>query len=116
MRCPEEKNIIVPLRSKMMLLLGLGISDACPCGTIRGAGQGTYCNGRGRRRRHESGRESYPIIESEADKYAGLINLPKDHVVGMATATGKATKPAWLKPGQLPREDVTVRDRFRFAG
>ena len=48
----------------------------------------------------------------KADKVAELIGLPEDHAVGMMIAVGKATKPAWPKPGQLPYEDVVIRNRF----
>ncbi|UCC30130.1 MAG: nitroreductase family protein [Phycisphaerales bacterium] len=62
------------------------------------------------------GYDSCPMIGFEADKVAELINLPEDHVIGMLIAVGKATKPAWPKPGQLPLEEVIVRDRFPSAG
>ena len=58
------------------------------------------------------GYDSCPMIGFEPDKVAELIRLPKDHVIGMMIAVGKATKPAWSKPGQLPLPEVMVRDRF----
>lgn len=58
------------------------------------------------------GYDSSPMIGFEADKVAALINLPEDHVVGMMIVIGKATKPAWPKPGQLPMDEVVIRDRF----
>ena len=52
------------------------------------------------------------MIGFEPDKVAKLINLPDDHVIGLMIAVGKAVKPAWAKPGQLPLDEVIVRDRF----
>ncbi len=58
------------------------------------------------------GYDSCPMIGFEPDKVAELINLPDDHMVGMLIAVGRGTKPAWPKPGQLPLEEVVIRDRF----
>ena len=58
------------------------------------------------------GYDSCPMIGFDADKVAELIRLPDDHAVGMFVVVGKGTKAAWPKPGQLPLEEVLVRDRF----
>lgn len=58
------------------------------------------------------GYDSCPMIGFDADKVAELINLPDDHVVGMMLVVGKAIKPAWPKPGQLPLDDVLITDTF----
>ncbi len=58
------------------------------------------------------GYDSCPMIGFEPDKVAELINLPDDHMVGMLIAVGRGTKPAWAKPGQLPLEEVVIRERF----
>ncbi len=58
------------------------------------------------------GYDSCPMIGFDAAKVAELINLPDDHVVSFMIAVGKATKPAWPKPGQLPLEEVVVHNRF----
>lgn len=58
------------------------------------------------------GYDSCPMIGFEPDKVAKLINLPADHMIVMLIVVGKATKPAWPKPGQLPLEEVVIRDRF----
>jgi len=58
------------------------------------------------------GYDSCPMIGFDAEKVAELIRLPADHTVGMFVVVGKATKPSWPKPGQLPLDDVLVRDRF----
>ncbi len=56
--------------------------------------------------------DSCPMIGFEPDKVAELINLPDDHVIGLMIAVGKAAKPARPKPGQLPLEQVVVRDKY----
>ena len=58
------------------------------------------------------GYDSCPTIGFDAEKVAELIHLPADHVVGMLLVVGKATKPVWPKPGQLPLDEVLIRDRF----
>jgi len=52
------------------------------------------------------------MIGFDAEQVAGIIELPEDHVVGMMLTIGKATKPAWPKPGQLALEEVLITDRF----
>ncbi len=59
------------------------------------------------------GYDSCPMIGFDPDKVAELIGMPDDHVIGNLIAVGKATKPAWPKPGQLPLEEVVVWDRFK---
>ena len=58
------------------------------------------------------GYDSCPMIGFDPVKVAELINLPEDHVVSFMIAVGKATKPAWPKPGQLPLDEVVVKNRF----
>lgn len=58
------------------------------------------------------GYDSCPMIGFDSDQVAEIINLPDDHVVGMMLVVGKATKPAWPKPGQLEKEDVVIIDSF----
>ncbi len=58
------------------------------------------------------GYDSCAMIGFEPDKVAKLINLPADHIVSIMIAIGKAAKPAWAKPGQLPIDEVVIRDRF----
>lgn len=58
------------------------------------------------------GYDSCPMIGFDGDKVAEIINLPDDHVIGMILVIGKATKPAWPKPGQLPLDDVLITDGF----
>lgn len=58
------------------------------------------------------GYDSCPMIGFDAEQVAAIIELPEDHVVGMMLTIGKATKPAWPKPGQLALEEVLITDRF----
>ena len=58
------------------------------------------------------GYDSCPMIGFDAVKVADLINLPDDHVVSFMIAVGKAIKPAWTKPGQLPLEEGVVENQF----
>ncbi len=58
------------------------------------------------------GYDSCPMIGFDPERVAELINLPEDHVVSFMIAVGKATKPAWPKPGQLPLDEVVVHNRF----
>ena len=55
------------------------------------------------------GYDSCPMIGFDPQKVAELIELPEDHTIGMMLTIGKAIKPAWPKPGQLPLEEVLVR-------
>jgi len=41
-----------------------------------------------------------------------LINLPADHEIVMAVTVGKAVAGANQRSGQLPLDEVVVRDRF----
>lgn len=58
------------------------------------------------------GYDSCPMIGFDSEKVAELIKLPDEHVVGMIVVVGKATKKAWPKPGQLPVEEVVIRNHF----
>lgn len=58
------------------------------------------------------GYDSCPMIGFDAEAVGKVINLPDNHVIGMLITVGKKTKGAWPKPGQLPLEDVVIKDRF----
>ena len=58
------------------------------------------------------GYDSCPMIGFDPEAVAKLINLPADHVIGLMVAVGKAKEPARERGGQLPIEEVVVRDRF----
>lgn len=56
--------------------------------------------------------DSCPMIGFDPQKVAELINLPDDHMIGMMLVVGKAVKPAWAKPGQLPLDEVLIKNTF----
>ena len=58
------------------------------------------------------GYESCPMDGFDYDAVGKLINLPEDHVVAMFVAVGKPTQDAWPRGGQLPMDEVVIRDRF----
>jgi nitroreductase len=58
------------------------------------------------------GLDSCPMIGFDPVKVAELIHLPADHVVGMMLPIGKAKKPAWARPGTLPRQEVVFKETF----
>jgi len=58
------------------------------------------------------GYDSCPMIGYDAAKVAEIIKLPDDHIAGMLLVVGKAAKPAWPKPGQLPLDDVLIENTF----
>lgn len=58
------------------------------------------------------GYDSCPMDGFDFEAVAKLINLPHDHVIAMFVAIGKGTKDAWPRPGQLPLNDVVIRNSF----
>ncbi len=58
------------------------------------------------------GYDSCPMDGFDFDAVAKIIKLPEDHVISFMIAVGKGTQPAWPKPGQLPYEEVVIRDAF----
>ena len=58
------------------------------------------------------GYDSCPMIGFDPEQVGKIIRLPEDHVISFIVVVGKATKPSWEKPGQLPLEEVVVHDRF----
>ena len=58
------------------------------------------------------GYESCPMDGFDFDAVAKIIKLPEDHVISFMIAIGKGTQPAWPKPGQLPYNEVVIRDGF----
>jgi len=58
------------------------------------------------------GYDSCPMVGFDFAKVGELINLPADHEIVMAVAVGKSIVEANPRAGQLPLEDVVVRDRF----
>jgi len=59
------------------------------------------------------GYESCPMDGFDFDKVGEIINLPPNHVIAMFVAIGKETKEAWVRPGQLPLDEVVIKDSFK---
>lgn len=60
----------------------------------------------------EMGYDSCPMDGFDFDAVGRLIQLPSDHVVAMFVVIGKGLKEAWPRGGQLPMNEIVVRDRF----
>ncbi|MGF1451070.1 MAG: nitroreductase family protein [Opitutales bacterium] len=60
----------------------------------------------------DMGYDTCPMIGFDPEKVAEIVNLPEDYVIGFLVTIGKAVKPAWARPGTLPREEIVFRDRF----
>jgi nitroreductase len=58
------------------------------------------------------GYDTCPMTGFDAEAVGRLINLPPDHLIGLAVAVGKAAQPARPRGGQLPIEEVLRIDRF----
>ena len=58
------------------------------------------------------GYDSCPMDGFDFEAVARLIKLPPDHVIALALAIGKGIKEPWPRPGQLPLDEVTIRNRF----
>ena len=58
------------------------------------------------------GYDSCPMDGFDFDKVAEIINLPENHVIAMFVAIGKGTKDSWPRPGQLPLDEVVIKNKF----
>lgn len=58
------------------------------------------------------GYDSCPMDGFDFDKVAQIIQLPKDHVIAMFVAIGKASKQAHPRAGQLDMHEVVISDGF----
>ncbi len=58
------------------------------------------------------GYDSCPMIGFDSQKVAEIINLPKDHIIGMMLVIGKAIKSTWPKPGQIPIKELLFINKF----
>ncbi len=58
------------------------------------------------------GYDSGAMIGFDPDRVAEIIRLPEDHVIAMLVVVGKALKPAHPRGGQLPLDEVVIRDAF----
>jgi nitroreductase len=58
------------------------------------------------------GYDSCPMIGFAPEKVAEIINLPQDCVISFMIAVGKAIQPARPRGGQLPLEEVVIKNQF----
>lgn len=58
------------------------------------------------------GYDSCPMIGFDIEKVGQLVNLPADYAVGAMLVIGKGIKPAWAKPGFIPRDEMVVENHF----
>ncbi|MCL5669257.1 MAG: nitroreductase family protein [Gammaproteobacteria bacterium] len=58
------------------------------------------------------GYDSCPMDGFDFDAVGKLIQLPRDHVVTMFVVVGRATQPAWSRPGQVPLSEVIRHNHF----
>ena len=58
------------------------------------------------------GYDSCPMVGFDFDKVAELIHLPKDYAVAAMLVIGKGTKPAWPKPGFIPKSEMVIENHF----
>ncbi len=60
----------------------------------------------------EMGYDSCPMDGFDFDAVAKLLNLPADHTPAMFVVVGKGIKEAWPRGGQLPMDEVVIRNKF----
>ncbi len=60
----------------------------------------------------EMGYDTCPMDGFDFDAVAKLLNLPADHIPAMFVTVGKGIKEPWPRGGQLPLDEVVIRDKF----
>lgn len=58
------------------------------------------------------GYDSCPMVGFDFDKVAELIHLPKDYAIAAMLVVGKGIKPAWPKPGFIPKSEMIIENHF----
>lgn len=58
------------------------------------------------------GYDSCPMVGFDSAKVAELIQLPKDHMIGMMITVGKATESASPRSGPMPQEEICFYNQF----
>lgn len=61
------------------------------------------------------GYDTCPMVGFDFAAAAALVNLPPDHEIVMAVAVGKRREHPQPRGGQLPLEEVVIRERFPDA-
>jgi hypothetical protein len=52
------------------------------------------------------------MVGFDFKKVAELVHLPKDFALAAMLPIGKATKPAWPKPGFIQQSEMVVENHF----
>jgi nitroreductase len=60
----------------------------------------------------EMGYDTCPMDGFDFDAVSKLLNLPADHIPTMFVTVGKGIKDAWPRGGQLPMDEVVIRNKF----
>ncbi|PKO24617.1 MAG: nitroreductase family protein [Betaproteobacteria bacterium HGW-Betaproteobacteria-8] len=60
----------------------------------------------------EMGYDTCPMDGFDFDAVAKLLNLPANHTPAMFVVVGKALQPAMPRGGQLPMDEVVIRNKF----
>jgi nitroreductase len=60
----------------------------------------------------EMGYDTCPMDGFDFDAVTRLLNLPADHTPAMFVAVGKGITESWPRGGQLPMEEVVIRNKF----
>ncbi len=61
------------------------------------------------------GYDSCPMIGFDPLAVGKIIELPKDHLVGLMITVGKALKPAYQRSGQIDKSEIVFKDRFHSS-
>ena len=59
------------------------------------------------------GYDSCPMDGFDFSAVANLINLPDDHIITMFVAIGKGTTEASVRAGQLPLNEIVIKNKFQ---
>ncbi|NBT76377.1 MAG: nitroreductase family protein [Betaproteobacteria bacterium] len=58
------------------------------------------------------GYDSCPMVGFDFDKVGELIHLPSGYAIAAMLVVGKAVKPAWPKPGFIPKSEMVIQNHF----
>lgn len=58
------------------------------------------------------GYDSCPMVGFDFDKVAELIHLPKHYAIAAMLVVGRGIKPAWPKPGFIPKSEMIIENHF----
>ncbi|MGB7815649.1 MAG: nitroreductase family protein [Methylotenera sp.] len=60
----------------------------------------------------EMGYDTCPMDGFDFDAVSKILNLPADHTPTMFVVVGKGVKPAHVRGGQLPMDEVVIQNKF----